>query len=235
MEIKGIRFNVVSDNGAWFLKPERNLTFDEFKSVVDIMKSHHGVYVKGGQFRFTEEPTWTVEEPTEPEVPMEIEETPMETEDTVPDEEQPEVEITTSEIDEPTEEPKETSGFTFEYNLPASIEECEEHARKVLEEIDEDDCKDHHEILLNMLVEACKTDDDLRAQFTHKEYMKVFEASGRTAFSELKKVSIGPKTLYPYILAEYKKIETKTVSKPKETARKKKTTTKTRKKKAVVV
>ena len=80
-----------------------------------------------------------------------------------------------------------------------------------------------------MLVEECKKDEELRASFTHKEYMKTFENAGRSAVSELKKASISPKALFPYMVAEYKKVETKPVkakANSKKAATKKTTTRK---------
>lgn len=199
-------FNIIrNENGVWVVSPKVAPSYEEFKDILAIMKSHGGLYSKGAKFLFKDEPSWiNTEEELTPTKTKEVEQL----------------------VQAATKDFKEERGIEFEIHKPATIDECEKYAKAALDPIDEDDCKDHHEILLNMLVEACKTDDELRASFTHKEYMKTFETAGRAAFNKLQKVSISPKALFPFMVEEYKKIETKPVPKTDKKETKKTTTRK---------
>lgn len=204
-------------NGIWVVAPKKMPSYEEFKEINSVMKSHGGVYTKGARFHFREEPKWMTESNITEFKPKKTEAKPKKV------------------VEKPKPEPKpaeEKPAIEFEVYPPAELDECKKYAKSILAKIDKDDCKEEHEKLLDLLIEACVTDDELRSNFIHTNYEKTFNAAGRKAAMELNKTCISYKRLFPYMVGEYKKVEVKkTTKKPtkeitKETA--KKTTKKTK-------
>ena len=109
--------------------------------------------------------------------------------------------------------PAEKKAVEIEVYPPASVEECVEFFNKLKKDkawIDEEE----HQEFMDMILEVCQSDEELRAFVTHKDYYKTWENAGRTYVKSVKEHKHGctKKQLLPYMIDEYKKPIEKSVT-----------------------
>ncbi len=228
MNLNGIEFDLEESNGKWMLKAKENMPVDEFKKILAMAKAIGGTYNRKGGFVFDSKPVFDIS--TQPEAPAQseaTEEKPASAKErgrrkadkpkTVTDIEKKYEESKRKDISD--SEKKAIKGVEFEVFPVASIEECEAYLnawRLALQNRDPE-----HQDMLDLLIDVCKEDEELRQYITHKDYITVFTKAGAKFCKDAGRIQDGAaeasaEEILEDVIAEFKKPVKKVTTKKKE-------------------
>ena len=228
MNLNGIEFDLEESNGKWMLKAKENMPVDEFKKILAMAKAIGGAYNRKGGFIFDKKPVFDM--PTQPEVSAQLEATEekpapakkrgrkkTDKPKTVTDIEKKYEESKKKDISD--SEKKAIKGVEFEVYPAATFGECVGYLNAV--KIAMKNRTSEHQEMLDLLIEACKEDEELRQYITHKDYLNVFAKGAmnfcqknnrvKDNFAEASAIEI-----LDDVIAEYKKPVKKITPKKKE-------------------
>lgn len=228
MNLNGIEFDLEESNGKWMLKVKENMPVDEFKKILAMAKAIGGTYNRKDGFVFDSKPVFDM--PTQPEAPAQpeaVEEKPAPTKKrgrkkadkpkTVTDIEKNYEESKKKDISD--SEKKAIKRVEFEVFPVASIEECEEYLNAW--KLALKNRTSEHQEMLDLLIEACKDDEELRQYITHKDYLTVFAKGGSEFCKKANRVEnnmaeASATEILDDIITEFKKPVKKVITKKKE-------------------
>lgn len=218
MKLNGFEVELKEANGKWKLEIKESLPVMEFTKILAIVREHGGTYTRNDGFTFNEKPNFGKVKKSKSEVKV-----------AAPTTKEPEKKVSVpSDIEKKYEESKKKAltkkeaeavkGVEFEVYPVASFEECEEYLNAVKIAMKNRDAE--HQDMLDMLIEVCRTDEELRQYITHKDYLTVF-AKGGAAFCKREKrienncAEASATEILDDVIAEFKKPVKKVVKKKK--------------------
>ena len=221
MKLNGYEVELNEVNGTWKMTIKEFLPVTEFAKILAVVREHGGVYSRTDGFTFKEKPDFESEKEVKPESKVKTAKKPKTVKEVEKKEEKKPSKRKEAEplTKEEVKAVKETAKVEFEVYPTASVEECEEYLNAW--KIAMKNRTSEHQEMLDLLIEACKDDEELRQYITHKDYLNVFFKAGSNFCQKNKRVENGvaeasATEILDDIIAEFKKPVKKVTTKKKE-------------------
>ena len=229
MKLNGFEVELKEVAGTWRMTLKESLPVSEFSKILVLARKHGGVYSRNEGFVFTNKPDFnkpsSVAKVSAPETKEALapkkakkEKAPApEKPKTVTDIEKKYEENKKNELTK--EEKKAVKGIEFEVYPVATFEECEEYLNAWKLALKNRDPE--HQDMLDLLIESCREDEELRQYITHKDYLTVFAKGGADFCKKAKRIEnnaaeASADEILDDVIAEFKKPVKKVTTKKKE-------------------
>lgn len=220
MKLNGYEVELNEVDGTWRMTLKESLPVTEFTRLLALVREHGGMYTRNEGFIFREKPDFSKPK-SKPSVTKvaapKTKEISVSKPKKVTDIEKKYEESKKNDLTK--EEKKAVRGVEFEVYPTASVEECEEYLNAW--KIAMKNRTSEHQEMLDLLIEACKDDEELRQYITHKDYLNVFFKASSNFCQKNKRVENGvaeasATEILDDIIAEFKKPVKKVTTKKKE-------------------
>ena len=231
MILNGIDFDLKEQNNLWVLAPAKKLEFEEFKSIMAIVKARNGFYNRALGFVFNSKPDFesVILETAPVNKEKKVTKT-VEVKKTASKEElaaliaDAQIVLEKANAAEAARKEK-AKGFTAEIYPPATFDECKAFLDGLRSKEEYSSSHDHMETLA-LLEARCKDDEELRANLTYKDYYEMLRAGAMKVWQksdDKKKFEFRPSEIIDSVIEEYKTIKTTPIKKQTKAKTSKKT------------